>query len=79
MSNRYPKYEKYSPKKEEEKGSLYERGVNLIGRIRRILKIANKPGRSDYMMTFKIVIIGMLILGALSYVIQLILTVIPLG
>ncbi|TXT61540.1 MAG: hypothetical protein BAJALOKI3v1_770022 [Promethearchaeota archaeon] len=78
MSNRYPKYEKYGTKKKEEKGSVYERFINLIRSIQRVLKTANKPGRSEYMMTFKIVIIGLLILGALSYVIQLILTIIPL-
>lgn len=79
MSNRYPKYEKYRSKKQEEKGSYYDRLVNLIRSIQRVLKTANKPGRSEYMMTFKIVIIGLLILGALSYVIQLILTIVPLG
>jgi len=43
---------------------------------RRIMKIANKPGRKDYLLVFKICAIGILILGVLSYVIQLIWTLV---
>ncbi|GAH17001.1 unnamed protein product, partial [marine sediment metagenome] len=42
----------------------------------RIMKIANKPGRKDYFLVFKICAIGILVLGVLSYVIQLIWTLI---
>lgn len=39
------------------------------------MKIANKPSRKDYFLVFKICAIGLLILGAVSYVIQLIFSV----
>jgi protein translocase SEC61 complex gamma subunit len=77
MSNRYPKYDKYSSN-EKEKGSLYDRIVNLVNNIRRVMKIASKPSRKDYFTTFKIVIIGMALIGGLSYVLQLIFQIIPL-
>ncbi len=74
MSNRYPKYEKLQ--KGKKKKSLYERFIGLFKDMRRILKVANKPDRENYFMTFKICGIGLLILGVLSYVIQLIFTII---
>jgi len=40
------------------------------------MKIANKPTRKDYFLVFKICAIGIVVLGALSYVIQLIFTII---
>ncbi|UCH72113.1 MAG: preprotein translocase subunit SecE [Thermoplasmatales archaeon] len=39
------------------------------------MKIASKPKRKDYFLVFKICAIGVVILGALSYVIQLIFSV----
>ena len=80
MSTRYPKYEKYSKYEKKKKESYYERLVNLFKNIKRILVIANKPSRKEYWMVTKIVLVGILLLGAVSYVIQLIFTVIlPLG
>ncbi|MHA1668948.1 MAG: protein translocase SEC61 complex subunit gamma [Promethearchaeota archaeon] len=43
---------------------------------KRIMKIANKPDRKEYFTIFKICAIGLALLGAVSYVIQLIFTVI---
>jgi protein translocase SEC61 complex gamma subunit len=68
----YPKYEKYSPSEQQKKQSLYERIVTFFQNTRRIIKIANKPKRKDYFLVFKICVIGILILGVLSYIIQLI-------
>ncbi|MBD3195264.1 MAG: protein translocase SEC61 complex subunit gamma [Candidatus Lokiarchaeota archaeon] len=81
MSNsKYPKYEKYrSQTKTEQKESLSQRAATLIKNIKRVIKIANKPDREEYFMVFKIVIIGLVVLGALSYVIQLIFSIIPIG
>lgn len=76
--SRYPKYEKYEKYDNEKSKGLYERLVTLFKNIKRVLKIANKPTRKDYFTTFKIVIIGLLILGGLSYVLQLIFQIIPL-
>jgi protein transport protein SEC61 subunit gamma-like protein len=76
--SRYPKYEKYEKYDNEKSKGLYERLVTLFKNIKRVLKIANKPKRKDYLTTFKIVIIGLLILGGLSYVLQLIFQIIPL-
>ena len=73
MSKQYPKYDKYEKKK---KPSLYERFGIFFQNSKRILKIANKPGRKDYFLVFKICAIGLVIFGALSYVIQLIFTII---
>lgn len=78
MSKRYPKYEKYSQKKEGE--TLYEKIQSFIRGVKRIIKIANKPDREEYFLVFKICAIGLTVLGALSYVIQLIFSVaLPLG
>ena len=76
MSNNYPKYEKYSKYDKGKKLSLYERIGVFFQNSKRIIKIANKPGRKEYFLVFKICAIGILVLGALSYVIQLIWTVI---
>jgi len=43
---------------------------------KRIVKIANKPDRKEYFTIFKICAIGLALLGVVSYVIQLIFTVI---
>ena len=71
----YPKYEKYSKLDQKKKPGLYERLSLFFQNAKRILKIANKPTRKDYFLVFKICGIGILILGALSFVIQLIFSV----
>jgi len=76
VSNNYPKYEKYAKYEKGKKLSLWERIGMFFQNSRRIMKIANKPGRKDYFLVFKICAIGILVLGVLSYVIQLIWTLI---
>lgn len=71
----YPKYEKYSKLDKKKKPGLYERFSLFFQNSKRILKIANKPNRKDYFLVFKICGIGILLLGALSFVIQLIFSV----
>jgi len=75
MSN-YPRYAKYDKYKESKKPSIYERIKGFFKDTKRVLKIANKPDRKEYFLTFKICAIGLVILGALSYVLQLIFSVI---
>ena len=75
----YPKYEKYSKVDQKKKPGLYERFSLFFQNAKRILKIANKPDRKDYFLVFKICGIGILVLGALSFVIQLIFSVVGLG
>ncbi|MHA1509650.1 MAG: protein translocase SEC61 complex subunit gamma [Promethearchaeota archaeon] len=75
MSNSpYPKYDQYTKYDKGKKLSLYERIGLFFQNSKRIIKIANKPGRKDYFLVFKICAIGILVLGVLSYVIQLIWT-----
>ena len=74
MSN-YPKYEKYSKVDQKKRPGIYERLSLFFQNSKRILKIANKPSRKDYFLVFKICGIGILVLGALSFVIQLIFSV----
>lgn len=74
----YPKYEKYR-KDKKKKRTFYQKIVDLVQGMKRVIKTANKPGREDYLTVFKIVIIGLLILGGISYIIQLILSVVPIG
>lgn len=74
MSNNYPGYDKYSKYEKGKKLTLYERIGVFFQNSKRIIKIANKPNRKDYLLVFKICAIGILILGVLSYVIQLIWT-----
>jgi protein translocase SEC61 complex gamma subunit len=74
VSNNYPKYAKYEQYEKGKKLSLWERFGVFFRNARRIMKIANKPGRKDYFLVFKICAIGILVLGVLSYVIQLIFT-----
>jgi protein translocase SEC61 complex gamma subunit len=76
----YPKYEKYTQSDQGKKPGIYERLGIFFQNSKRILKIANKPNRKDYFLVFKICAIGLVILGALSYVIQLIFSVaLPFG
>ena len=74
--NRYPKYENYSKQNKKKKPGIFARLVFFYKNAKRILKIANKPNRKDYFTVFKICAIGIVILGALSYVIQLIFAVV---
>jgi len=76
VSNNYPKYEKYSKFEKKKKLSLYERLGLFFQNTKRIMKIANKPDRKEYFLVFKICIIGLVLLGVVSYVIQLIFTII---
>jgi len=76
VSNNYPKYSKYERLEKGKKLSLYERIGLFFQNSKRIMKIANKPGRKDYFLVFKICAIGILVLGVLYYVIQLIWTLI---
>ena len=72
----YPKYDKYAKYKgKKKKPGLWIRITDFFKNAKRILKIANKPNRKEYWMVFKICAIGMIILGLLSYVIQLIFSV----
>ena len=75
MSN-YPHYEKYSKYDKSKKLSIYEHLGVFFQNTKRIIKIANKPDRKEYLLIFKICAIGLLILGALSFAIQLIWTII---
>ena len=75
----YPKYENYSTKSNKKKPGMYTRLATFFQNTRRIIKIASKPSRKDYFLVFKICAIGIVILGALSYVIQLIFSMLPLG
>jgi len=74
--SQYPSYEKYSKYNKSKKLTIYERIGVFLQNTKRIIKIANKPDRKEYLLIFKICAIGLLVLGALSYVIQLIWTVI---
>lgn len=76
VSKSYPKYDKYSEYDRKKKLSLYNRMGVFIQNTKRIMKIANKPDRKEYFTIFKICAIGLALLGAVSYVIQLIFTVI---
>ncbi len=74
----YPKYDKYIQADKKKKPGYYERVSNFFQNTKRIIKIANKPKRKDYFLVFKICAIGIVILGAVSYVIQLIFSLVPL-
>ena len=76
MSNNYPGYEKYSKYNKGKKLTIYERIGQFFQNTKRIMKVANKPDRKEYLLVFKICAIGILVLGAISYVIQLLWTVI---
>ena len=80
MSKEYPKYTKYSKAQQKKKPGFYERLAIFSQNTKRIVKTANKPSRKEYFMVFKICLIGIVILGAVSYVIQLIFSVaLPIG
>ncbi len=71
----YPKYEKYVKTDKQKKPTLYQRLNIFFQNTKRIIKIANKPKRKDYFVVFKICIIGIVLLGVVSYIIQLIFSV----
>jgi len=76
----YPKYEKYAMYQAKKKPGMYQRFTKFLKNAKRILKIANKPSRKEYWLIFKICGIGIVILGVLSYVIQLVFSVaLPIG
>jgi protein translocase SEC61 complex gamma subunit len=75
----YPKYDKYSKRDRQSKPGIYERIGFFFQNAKRILKVANKPKRKDYFLVFKICGIGLVVLGAVSYVLQLIFSLIPIG
>jgi len=74
MSN-YPHYDKYSKYDKGKKLSLYERIGVFFQNTKRIMKIANKPDRKEYLLIFKICAIGLLVLGVLSTIINTILQI----
>jgi len=76
VSKSYPKYDRFNKYDKKGKPSLYERMGIFFQNTKRIVKIANKPGRKEYFTIFKICAIGLVLLGVVSYVIQLIFTVI---
>jgi protein translocase SEC61 complex gamma subunit len=76
VSKAYPKYDKYSEYDKKKKPSLYNRIGIFFQNTKRIIKIANKPDRKEYFTIFKICAIGIVLLGAVSYVIQLIFTLV---
>ena len=79
MSGQYPKYEKYGAAAKKKPG-MYQRFLKFLKNSKRIIKIANKPSKKEYWLIFKICGIGIVILGVLSYVIQLIFSVaLPIG
>ncbi|MBN1803293.1 MAG: protein translocase SEC61 complex subunit gamma [Candidatus Lokiarchaeota archaeon] len=71
MSN-YPKYDKYDKYKQKKKLSRSERIRAFIQNTKRVLKVATKPSRKEFMTVLKICMIGIVLLGAVSYVLQLI-------
>jgi protein transport protein SEC61 subunit gamma-like protein len=76
----YPKYDKYSRLESKKKPNLYERLALFFKNSKRIIKVSNKPDRKNYFLVFKICAIGLVLLGAISYVLQLIFSVaIPFG
>ncbi|MBY9007735.1 MAG: protein translocase SEC61 complex subunit gamma [Candidatus Lokiarchaeota archaeon] len=78
MSTKYPKYDNYGSKYgKDKKLSYYNKLVIFYMNVKRIVKTANKPSRKDYFSVFKIVAIGMALLGVISFVIQLVLEILP--
>ncbi len=78
MSN-YPKYDKYTQANKKKNSFYYEIIATFFQNTNRIMKVANKPSRKDYFLVFKICAIGIVLLGAVSYVLQLIFSIVPLG
>lgn len=68
----YPKYEKYTKYQKGKKPSYAERFREFLQSARRVLKVATKPDRKEYFLVFKICTIGIVLLGGLSYVLQLV-------
>jgi protein transport protein SEC61 subunit gamma-like protein len=80
MSTNYPKYDKFAQYGKKKKPSRYERIVTFLINAKRIVKVARKPSRKEYWLIFKICGVGLIILGVLSYIIQLVFSVaLPIG
>jgi protein translocase SEC61 complex gamma subunit len=45
----------------------------------RLLKLATKPGRTELWLSIKICFLGIIAIGGIGYIIQLIATVLPSG
>ena len=52
--------------------NMAERVKNFLFRCARMLKIATKPSRSELWLSIKICFLGILAIGAIGYMIQLI-------
>ena len=52
--------------------SIKARIVRFYQSTKRIVKVATKPSKKDYWLVTKICLIGMVVLGAIPYVVQLI-------
>jgi protein transport protein SEC61 subunit gamma-like protein len=72
----YPKYDKYSEYQSKKKPGRYQRFTQFLKNAKRIIKTANKPSKKEYWLIFKICGIGIVVLGVLSYIIQLIFSVV---
>lgn len=66
---------KYETSPTSEK-SIKSRLKRFFQNTKRIIKVASKPSKKDYWLVTKICLIGIAVLGALSYVVQLIASVI---
>ena len=49
---------------------------NFIKESRRILKLATKPARKEMWMSIKVSLLGMFLVGMLSFIIQVLMTLI---
>lgn len=54
--------------------SIRGRIISFFQSTKRIIKVATKPSKKDYWLVTKICLIGMVLLGVISYVIQLLFT-----
>ncbi len=53
--------------------------ASFIERAKRILRLASKPGWKEYNIALKISILGLVIVGVVGFVIQLLATVLTAG
>ncbi|MBI2137996.1 protein translocase SEC61 complex subunit gamma [Candidatus Woesearchaeota archaeon] len=56
----------------EEQGSVWERFKRFLHECLRVLKVTKRPDKQEFLTTFKVAGLGMLIIGLLGFVIQLI-------
>jgi protein translocase SEC61 complex gamma subunit len=52
---------------------------DFIRESRRILKLATKPARKELWLSIRITILGMILVGMVSYIIQIVMTVVTAG